>query len=397
MTVNVSAPDTTNPTTAITSPAEGAQPYGPTTVTADANDDTAVASVDFVIDGAVVGTDTSAPYTFTWSATAEGAHTLQTVAHDTSGNTGSSAVVNVTVPSDTTVPTAPTSLASSGVTQTGVTLTWAAATDDRGVTGYQVVRNGTVLPGTVTALTFTDSGLTAGTSYSYTVRAVDAANNVSVDSNTVNVTTTAANANLFADTFTGANGASWLPAWTTTNSSGVVDIQGNTGRIGFTDVTNAYARAQLTGLAPTSDTDTVFSYQWSANTTPSYFSVYTRGSGGWSNGYRPINGYGLEFSSNSGTVTVRKNAANTLTSVRSVTGAQQVSTAKQWVRLRVSGSTIQFKTWVDGATEPATWTSTDVDTGVTAPGQLFFSLVRGGSNVGAKNVQIDDLTVKPAV
>ena len=96
-------------------------------------------------------------------------------------------------------------------------------------------------------------------------------------------------------------------------------------------------------------------------------------------------------------MTVRKNAANTLTSVRSVAGAQQVSTAKQWVRLRVSGSTIQFKTWVDGTTEPATWTSTDVDTGVTAPGQLFFSLVRGGSNVGAKNVQIDDLTVKPAV
>jgi hypothetical protein len=60
---------------------------------------------------------------------------------------------------------------------------------------------------------------------------------------------------------------------------------------------------------------------------------------------------------------------------------------------RVVGQTIQFKTWVDGAAEPAAWTSTVTDSTITAPGQLHLSLVRGGTNVGVKSVQIDDLTV----
>ena len=119
----------------------------------------------------------------------------------------------------------------------------------------------------------------------------------------------------------------------------------------------------------------------------------TRGSGGWGNSYRPRNGYGLQFVSNSGAVSVQKNVDNVITTVRSVAGAQQVSTAKQWVKLRVAGSQIQFKTWVDGDIEPTAWRSTDTDTAVTAPGQLFLSVNRGGANVGAKGVTIDDLTV----
>jgi hypothetical protein len=73
-----------------------------------------------------------------------------------------------------------------------------------------------------------------------------------------------------------------------------------------------------------------------------------------------------------------------------------VSTTKQWVRLRVSGSTIQFRTWVDGAVEPSTWSSTITDTSLSAAGQLHFSLVRGGSNTGLKDVRIDDVRVVDA-
>ena len=73
-----------------------------------------------------------------------------------------------------------------------------------------------------------------------------------------------------------------------------------------------------------------------------------------------------------------------------------MSTAKQWLRLRVSGSTIQFKSWVDGTTEPAAWESTVTDTSVTAAGQLHLSTIRGGSNVGAKNVRIDDVRILDA-
>ena len=82
---------------------------------------------------------------------------------------------------DTTAPTAPTGLTVTGTTATTVTLTWTASTDAVGVTGYDVYR-GTTLVGTVAGTTYTDSGLTAGSGPTYTVRARDAAGNVSAAS-----------------------------------------------------------------------------------------------------------------------------------------------------------------------------------------------------------------------
>ncbi|MER8045813.1 glycosyl hydrolase family 18 protein [Streptomyces sp. NPDC094032] len=69
-------------------------------------------------------------------------------------------------------PSAPGAPAASAITDTSVKLTWAAATDDKGVKNYDVLRDGTKVT-TTTALTYTDSGLTAGTDYSYTVVARD--------------------------------------------------------------------------------------------------------------------------------------------------------------------------------------------------------------------------------
>ncbi|WP_395360663.1 glycosyl hydrolase family 8 [Streptomyces sp. YH02] len=89
---------------------------------------------------------------------------------------------------DTTAPTAPASLRSTGSSATSASLAWNAATDDVGVTGYNVYRGGTLV-GTSTGPSYTDTGLTASTSYSYTVKARDAAGNLSAASNTLSVTT----------------------------------------------------------------------------------------------------------------------------------------------------------------------------------------------------------------
>ncbi|NUS14494.1 MAG: glycosyl hydrolase family 5, partial [Streptomyces sp.] len=83
---------------------------------------------------------------------------------------------------------APANLAVSGTTSSSVSLTWSASTDNVGVTGYNIYR-GTTLAGTSTTTTFTDTGLTASTAYSYTVKAKDAAGNLSTASNAVNATT----------------------------------------------------------------------------------------------------------------------------------------------------------------------------------------------------------------
>ncbi|MGV3695874.1 reprolysin-like metallopeptidase [Flavobacterium sp.] len=89
---------------------------------------------------------------------------------------------------DTIAPTAP-NLTASGTTETTTNLSWSGATDNIAVTGYDVYRNGALIGSTTSATSYAVSGLTASTSYTFNVRAKDAAGNASADSNTVNVTT----------------------------------------------------------------------------------------------------------------------------------------------------------------------------------------------------------------
>ncbi|MCG8802986.1 T9SS type B sorting domain-containing protein [Tenacibaculum finnmarkense] len=89
---------------------------------------------------------------------------------------------------DTEAPTAPSNLTASNITETQVTLTWEIATDNIGVSQYQIF-NGTVNLGSSTNTTFNLTGLTPNTAYSFTVKAMDAATNSSLASNTVSATT----------------------------------------------------------------------------------------------------------------------------------------------------------------------------------------------------------------
>ena len=99
---------------------------------------------------------------------------------------------------DTTPPTAPTALTVTGTTTTSATLSWTASTDNVGVTGYNVYR-GSALVGTTTTTSYTDGGLTPATAYSYTVKAFDAAGNVSPASAAVTATTQSAGTNSGCD------------------------------------------------------------------------------------------------------------------------------------------------------------------------------------------------------
>ncbi len=88
---------------------------------------------------------------------------------------------------DTVAPTAPT-LAASGTTATTTNLSWSGATDNVAVTGYDVYQGASLIGSTASA-TYTVTGLTPSTTYSFSVKAKDAAGNASVSSNTVSVTT----------------------------------------------------------------------------------------------------------------------------------------------------------------------------------------------------------------
>ncbi len=100
-------------------------------------------------------------------------------AEDLFGSTGGS---------DTQAPSTPSGLVSSNVTQSTVDLAWSASTDNIAVSGYTIFRNGTQI-GTSSTSSYTATGLGSGATYSFYIRAYDAAGNTSTNSNTVSVTT----------------------------------------------------------------------------------------------------------------------------------------------------------------------------------------------------------------
>ncbi len=115
--------------------------------------------------------------------TAGSTYTFSVRARDAAGNVSDlSAGVPVTL-LDTSMPGIPADVAAVAASPSSVTVSWSASTDNWAVTAYNVYRGGT-LAGTVNApgLSFTDGGRAASTTYTYTVRARDAAGNVSGDS-----------------------------------------------------------------------------------------------------------------------------------------------------------------------------------------------------------------------
>jgi chitodextrinase len=90
--------------------------------------------------------------------------------------------------SDTEAPNPPTNLSATAANG-AVDLTWTAATDNVGVTGYRVFRGGSAIATIGNVTSYTDANVTPNTTYSYTVRALDAAGNVSADSAPAVVTT----------------------------------------------------------------------------------------------------------------------------------------------------------------------------------------------------------------
>lgn len=145
--VIVNLPPNVNPTAALTAPANGATLLTgtATNLTATASDaDGSVTSVAFYDGSTLLGTDTSAPYSFSWTPAATGSHALTARATDNRGGTGTSASVTVTVNGsgpDTQAPTL--TLTSPTAQQTGITgsPTFTVTTSDNvGVTAvdYQV-------------------------------------------------------------------------------------------------------------------------------------------------------------------------------------------------------------------------------------------------------------------
>ena len=122
---------------------------------------------------------------------------------------------------DTEAPSVPANVAATAQSSSSIVITWDASTDNVSVTGYEVQRNGTN-SFTVAANSYTDTGLAASTLYSYTVKARDAATNVSAASAPASAMTLPPPTLLVEESFTNAagnlvgltGGIGWAGGWT---------------------------------------------------------------------------------------------------------------------------------------------------------------------------------------
>src|SRR5213596_3733854 len=194
------SPDSTSVSVTTAIAADTTAPTTPTGLTAAVAGSTGAnlswsASTDNVgVTGYIVrrnGVQVATPATTSFADTGLSAATTYSytvAARDAAGNLSpNSASVSITI-ADTTPPSTPTGLTAAAAGSTGANLSWSAWTDNVGVTGYIVRRNG-VQVATPATTSYADTGLSAATTYSYTVAARDAAGNISPDSTSVSVTT----------------------------------------------------------------------------------------------------------------------------------------------------------------------------------------------------------------
>jgi chitodextrinase len=160
-----------------------------------------------------------------------------------SGATAPQLVLNFTGSvADTQAPSVPGGLSATASSSTNVNLAWAASSDNTGVTGYTIYRNGAVLT-TVsgTSLAYSDATVQPASTYQYSVDAFDLAGNHSAASTPVQVTTPAASTSL-----------TFLPvADTYVNAASVTTIYGKvtTLRTDASPDVHSYLRFSVTGLA----------------------------------------------------------------------------------------------------------------------------------------------------
>jgi len=142
-----------------------------------------------------VGTSTTTSYSNTGLLSGN-VYSYRVRATDAANNLSPySNTASATAVADTTPPTAPANLTATSISASQINLSWTASTDNVGVTGYLIERcsgsgcTNFVQVGTSTATSYSNTGLQASTSYSYRVRATDAANNLSPYSNIASATT----------------------------------------------------------------------------------------------------------------------------------------------------------------------------------------------------------------
>jgi hypothetical protein len=278
----------------------------------------------------------------------------------------------VTTPADTVAPQPPTALTAVAVSDTEVALDWSGASDNVGVTGYQIFRNGDPTPVAsvgASPTSYSDSGLTPEATYTYTVAALDAAGNVSVESVAATATTS-----VFGDGFESGNLLRWTDSVAFAVQSANVSTGSFAGEARSTKNTVSYALKQLSATYSSLTYRAQFMLLSGKKDTVDVLALRTSNGGGI---------LSLYYDSNH-RLAVRNEVGHT--STVSTTALKVGVWYELKVRLTV-GAPGSFQVWLDGASIAAL-NRTSVNFGTTPIGQL----VAGETATGhAYDYAIDDV------
>ncbi|MSN27163.1 MAG: hypothetical protein GJV46_14990 [Geobacter sp.] len=258
-------------------------------------DNTAVAGYKIYRDGTYVTTVNGAQYIDS-GLSASTSYSYKVSAIDAVGNesgqsSSSTATTLAAVITDMTAPSVPTGLSASSISASQINLLWTASTDNVGVTGYKIYRGG-VYVATATGTSYPDSGLTASTSYSYRVSAIDAAGNESSQSSSISTSTQADSVQgtqgttLFKESFEDSNFSS--RGWYDNTSHGTIVTGGQSG--------NCLQWAWAKGA--TSATNGASMRMKFAPTDSLYLSFYVKFQTGWRGSQQTYHPHMLYFLSN---------------------------------------------------------------------------------------------------
>ena len=262
--VSNDAGDATPPTVAIGTPTRGATVSGAALlISAEANDNVSVGAVQFYVDGILLGTDTTAPYSIQWDTTTadDGFHDLTAIAIDSSDLASPPAIVGVLVlndAGDTTPPEVEIGSPNNGATVSGESvLVRFVVRDDVGVANVQLIVDGVAIETDTNApysVLWNTIGVKDGL-HNLTALAIDTSDNSSV-SNPVTV---------LVENEGGGSADRTPPNVTITTPAGGSTVSGDSVPIGVTatdDVGVASVRFLVDGVLIDKDTSAPYSTQW---------------------------------------------------------------------------------------------------------------------------------------
>ena len=330
--------DTRSPSVSITSPASGTGYTSDQTVsiTASASDNTSVSKVEFYDGATLKGTDTTSPYSYSWtiSSATNGSHLWTAKAYDPTNNVGTSTVVSLTVNIDNTPPTVSITSPASGTAYTtdqNVTIA-AAASDNVGVAKVEFY-DGATLKGTDTTSPYSYSWAVSSAnngSHNWTARAYD----------TSGKTATSAIVNLAVDIAIPAEDTTPPTASITSPASGTTYTTAQT-------VTIAAAASDNVGVAKVefydgtalkgTDTTSPYSYAWA-------FGAANNGSHSWM--AKAYDAAGNSVTSSIVSLTVNIDGVPPTVSITSPESGTSYTTA-QTVTIAATASDNVGVTWVE--------------------------------------------------